>query len=164
MRSWRSCSSYTNFTRIEAGKQVPFVYYEYNVRKGLVPKYGGERFPLLPYAMLYNEDQYYVLGYSNHHRKTSTFRVDRMPPTILEDSVVPRHTDFDPADDTVNIFSMYDAKLQQVELLCENRVMNDVIDRLGEDVHTKSVATKHFIPTVEVSVNQTLFTRTFHIS
>ena len=69
---------------IKSGKQISFVNYEYATDKTLVPKHDGEPYISSPYAMLHNEDKYCVLGYSEHHGKIITFRVDRMKaPDIL---------------------------------------------------------------------------------
>lgn len=44
----------------------------------------GEWYENSPYAMLWNDDRYYLLGYSEKHNKVVTFRIDRM--------CVPQHT------------------------------------------------------------------------
>jgi predicted DNA-binding transcriptional regulator YafY len=150
---------------INSGKQIAFVYYEYASDKNLVPKHDGEPYIFSPYAMLYNEDKYYVLGYSEHHGKIVTFRVDRMKtPDILDRCIVPRPENFDPVDYTVNIFSMYDGKTYDVTLLCRNELMNYVIDRFGDDVRTEIADNEHFTALVEVSVSQTFFAWVFQFA
>ena len=115
--------------------------------------------------MLYNEDKYYVLGYSEHHGKIITFRVDRMKtPDILDKCIVPRPENFDPVDFTVNIFSMYDGETGDVSLLCRNELMNYVIDRFGDDVRTEIADNEHFTAVVEVSVSQTFFAWVFQFA
>ena len=150
---------------INSGKQISFVYYEYATDKTLVPKHEGAPYVFSPYAMLYNEDKYYVLGYSEHHGKIVTFRVDRMKtPDILDKFIVPRPENFDPVDYTVNIFSMYDGQACDVTLLCRNKLMNYVIDRFGDDVRTEIADNEHFTATVEVSVSQTFFAWVFQFA
>jgi predicted DNA-binding transcriptional regulator YafY len=150
---------------INSGKQIAFVYYEYTTDKLLVPKHDGEPYVFSPYAMLYNEDKYYVLGYSEHHGKIVTFRVDRMKtPDILNKCIVPRPENFDPVDYTVNIFSMYDGETNDVTLLCRNELMNYVIDRFGDDVRTEIADNEHFVAAVEVSVSQTFFAWVFQFA
>ena len=150
---------------INSGKQISFVYYEYATDKTLVPKHAGEPYIFSPYAMLYNEDKYYVLGYSEHHGKIITFRVDRMKtPDILDKCIVPRPENFDPVDFTVNIFSMYDGETSDVSLLCRNELMNYVIDRFGDDVLTEIADNEHFTAVVKVSVSQTFFAWVFQFA
>jgi predicted DNA-binding transcriptional regulator YafY len=150
---------------INSGKQIAFVYYEYATDKTLVPKHDGEPYIFSPYAMLYNEDKYYVLGYCEHHGKIITFRVDRMKaPNILDKCIVPRPENFDPVDYTVNIFSMYDGETYNVTLLCRNELMNYVIDRFGDDVQTEITDEEHFTAEVDVSVSQTFFAWVFQFA
>ena len=150
---------------INSGKQIAFVYYEYATDKTLVPKHDGEPYIFSPYAMLYNEDKYYVLGYCEHHGKIVTFRVDRMKtPDILDKCIVPRPENFDPVDYTVNIFSMYDGETYNVTLLCKNELMNYVIDRFGDDVRTEITDEEHFNAEVDVSVSQTFFAWVFQFA
>ncbi len=150
---------------INSGMQIAFVYYEYATDKNLVPRHDGEPYIFSPYAMLYNEDKYYVLGYSEHHGKIITFRVDRMKaPDILDMSIVPRPENFDPVNYTVNIFSMYDGETNDVTLICRNELMNYVIDRFGDDVRTEITDEEHFTATVEVSVSQTFFAWVFQFA
>ena len=50
---------------------------------------------------------------------------------------------------------MYDGVECEVTLLCENQLMNSIIDRFGESVHTEIVDEDHFkaITTVDLSCN-----------
>ena len=150
---------------INSGMQIAFIYYEYTTDKTLVPKHDCEPYIFSPYAMLYNEDKYYVLGYSEHHGKIITFRVDRMKaPNILDKCIVTRPENFDPVNYTVNIFSMYDGESCEVSLLCRNELMKYVIDRFGEAVRTEITNEEHFTVTTEVSVSQTFFAWVFQFA
>ncbi len=150
---------------INAERQISFQYYEYNANRERVPRHGGKHYVFSPYAMLYNEDKYYVLGYSEEHEKIATFRVDRMGiPEMLPETVRPRPENCDPVDYTVNVFSMYDGKSVTVKLLCANHLMDYVIDRFGDEVRTAFVDDEHFIAKVEVSVSQTFFAWVFQFT
>jgi predicted DNA-binding transcriptional regulator YafY len=78
------------YRAINERRKIEFNYYEYNVEKERVPRRGGEKYQLSPYAMLYNEDKYYLLGYSERMDKVITLRVDCMSVSIsLEYSSLP---------------------------------------------------------------------------
>ena len=150
---------------INRERQISFVYYEYNVNRQRVPHRNGEIYIFSPYAMLYNEDKYYVLGYSEAHGKIITFRVDRMGvPELLPTPARPKPKGFDPVDYTVNVFSMYDGKMVPVKLLCANHLMNYVIDRFGDEVRTKAIDVGHFVAVAEVSISQTFFAWVFQFA
>ena len=146
------------FLSIQTERKIMFQYFRYDAQRERVPRHGGEPYVFSPYAMLYNEDRYYVLGYYEYFNKITTFRVDRMGiPEIMNEPSHPRPENFDPIDYTVNVFSMYDGDLETVELLCENSVMDPIVDRFGEDIDTEIADSEHFISRVQVSVSQTFF-------
>ena len=146
------------FRAIQTERKIMFQYFRYDAQRERVPRHGGEPYVFSPYAMLYNEDRYYVLGYYEYFNKITTFRVDRMGiPEIMNEPSHPRPENFDPIDYTVNVLSMYDGDLETVELLCENSVMDPIVDRFGEDIDTEIADSEHFISRVQVSVSQTFF-------
>lgn len=153
------------YAAINQGKKISFLYYEYNEHRQRIPRHHGEPFILSPYAMIYNEDKYYVLGYSDYMEKTITLRVDRMGvPDILDEPIFPAPESFDPVDYTVNIFSMFPGEATTIQLLCENQLMNYVIDRFGDEAKTKNVDHEHFIAEVKISVSQTFFAWVFQFA
>lgn len=155
----------TIFQAIKQKHKISFQYFRYDVQRNRIARHDGEPFIFSPYAMLYNEDKYYVLGYYAIFDKITTFRVDRMGvPQILDEPAKPVPKDFDPADYTVNIFSMYDGDWETVELLCENNMMDSVLDRFGDEVKIEQVDTEHFKVTASVSVSQTFFAWIFQFA
>lgn len=150
------------FHAIRTEQKISFQYFRFDANRERVPRHGGEPFVLSPYAMLYNEDKYYVLGYYGLFDKITTFRVDRMGiPEILAEPAHPKPEGFDPVDYTVDVFSMYEGSLETVELLCENDVMDPIVDRFGEDVEIQAEDSGHFLVRAQVSVSRTFFAWVF---
>ena len=54
-------------------------------------------------------------------------------------------------------FRMYNSKTEIVELICDNSVMDAIIDRFGEDVQTYANDMQTFRAMVDVSVNHVFF-------
>jgi len=143
---------------IREGRKVSFKYYEYNSRKQKVYKHNRRLYCLSPYTMLWNNDCYYVLGYSDSHGKVATFRVDRIAaPELCDEPAVPAPEGFDPSVYSKSVFQMYDGAEQAVTLKCENTLMKSVIDRFGEDVETSVLDEGHFSARVHVSASPTFF-------
>ena len=108
--------------------------------------------------MLWNSDCYYVLGFSDSHGKTITFRVDRIAvPEPSDEPAVPAPKDFDPSVYTKGVFQMYDGSEQDVILKCENTLMKSIIDRFGEDVETSVTDDEHFTARVRISASPTFY-------
>ena len=63
---------------IDLQKKVLFRYFDLNENGEKVYRREGHRYVVEPIALVFNEDNYYMLCYSSRHSKTSTYRVDRM--------------------------------------------------------------------------------------
>ena len=144
-------------TAIHERRAISFQYFEYTPEKEKVLKHKGYRYGFSPYALIWNQDFYYAVGWSEKHGKLAQFRVDRM--TAIQDSDAPYISDpsFDPASYIREIFGMYHDVPQRVTLLCENRTMRNIIDHFGEDVDTEVVDANHFRATVDVAPTPPFF-------
>lgn len=138
-------------TAIQLKRQVSFQYFEYTAQKKRVLKHDGYRYRFSPYALIWDRDFYYAVGWSAKHGKVAQFRVDRMTATELLEDAAHVARGFDPAVYAEKVFGMYPTQCDTLELLCENSVMRYVIDRFGEDVWTTAVDNQHFAARVNVA-------------
>lgn len=150
-------------TAINQEKKIAFQYFYYNVRKEKKPKHDGETYIFSPYTLVWNGDYYYVVGFSEKHQNIGCFRVDRIfdIPEILKDDAVPMPKSFDVADYVNTMFRMFNSDRKEVELICDNTVMDSIIDRFGEDVTTYAYDMKSFRAIVNVAVNHVFFSWIF---
>ena len=148
---------------INARRKVRFLYFEFDGRKKKALKNGGEPYVLSPWTLTWNGDFYYVVGFSDKHGKIATFRVDRIyeVPTVLPDRAVPKPKQYSIGDFAEKAFQLFDSGHAQVELLCENSMMNTVLDHFGDKVKTRKADDQHFTFTAEVSVSPTFFAWVF---
>jgi predicted DNA-binding transcriptional regulator YafY len=146
-------------TAIHAGKQVSFRYYEYDHNKKKTYKHGGYTYAFSPYALLWNSEKYYAVGFSTKHGKVIAFRVDRLAnPKLLDAPAVPKPEDFDISPYRNSIFQMYGGVAsQKVTLRCENALMKSIIDSFGESVETAVLDDGHFTVVVDVSLSPTFY-------
>lgn len=138
-------------TAIHKQRAISFQDFEYTPKKEKILKHKGYRYGFSPYALIWNRDFYYAVGWSEKHGKLARFRVDRM--TAIQESVAPYIADpsFNPASYHREVFGMYHNAPKRVTLLCENRTMRSVIDHFGEDVDTEVVDANHFRAVVDVA-------------
>lgn len=148
---------------INARCKVSFLYFEYDGKKHRKLKNEGEPYVLSPYTLTWNGDFYYVVGFSDKHGKIATFRVDRIHevPTILEEKAVPKPKKYSIGDFAEKAFQLFDSEHAQVELLCENTMMNTVLDHFGDKVKPIEADKEHFSFSAEVSVSPTFFAWVF---
>lgn len=152
-------------TAINRGKQISFRYFHYDQHRKEVPNNDGKRYFFSPYCLVWNEDHYYAIGYSEKHRKLGTFRVDRMKEVeILSAAAAAKPADFNLPEFTRRVFDMYDGETKKVTLVCKNDLMNYIVDRFGDEVDTVPGDCGHFRAVAEVSVSQTFFAWVFQFN
>ena len=140
-------------------KQISFQYFEYNVKKERKPRFDGYWYKFSPWKLVWNGDYYYIVGWYEKHNKIMNYRVDRIVsnPKILDADAVPMPKGFD-LDRYINtMYHMFSSERRTVELICNNSVMDAIIDRFGEDVVTYACDMENFRAVVEVAVNNVFF-------
>jgi len=143
---------------ILAKQKISFRIAEYDGNKKKVERNDGEVYVISPYAMYWNEDFYYVVGWSDKHDNISAFRVDRMiEPTVLNDKAVPKPKDFNVSVYAHKVFEMYDGDEVRVKLECRNELMKYVIDRFGMSVETEPSNGGTFICYADVRLSPTFY-------
>lgn len=144
---------------INRRKKISFQKVEYNIKKERVLHHGGERYIFSPYSLVWDGDNYYVVGYSDKYGSIGSHRVDRIAeqPTILEELAVTKPVGFDVAKYVKTTFRMYNAPRMEVELLCDNGVMDAIIDRFGPDVQTYAGDLQNFRVIEEVAIGKVFF-------
>ena len=150
---------------IEQNKKISFRYLQYNTNKEQVPKHEGmpeEEYVVSPYATVWNNDRYYLVGWSDKRQKVAVFRIDRMKvPNILRKKRVSAPEDFDVRDYTDKVFMMYGGPEEKVTLKCKTEILDQVIDRFGDGIELKNVSRGMFEVTVPVSLSTTFYSWVF---
>ena len=150
---------------IERGRKITFRYLQYTPDKQQVPRHLGtpeEIYTVSPYATVWNNDRYYLVGWSDKRQKVAVFRIDRMEvPKPLNNKAVPPPADFDVRDYTDKIFLMYDGPEEEVTLRCRLELLDAVIDRFGEDVEIRNLRGDWFTVKVPVSLSTTFYAWVF---
>ena len=143
-------------------KKIAFKYFEYDVDKKKVFRHGGAQYELSPYALIWNEDFYYVMGYSEYYEKVVTYRVDRIRDAeVLEERAKGKPKDFKVEEYARKTFEMYDGEEATVKLECKASLMKYVIDRFGEGVKTGKIDDDRFLATVNVALSPTFYAWVF---
>ena len=95
----------------------------------------------------------------NKYENIGSHRVDRIAeqPEILDEPAVPPKAGFSVEKYVKTTFRMYNAPRKEVELLCDNGVMDAIIDQFGPDVHTYAGDLQNFRVIEEVAVGKVFF-------
>lgn len=150
-------------TAINQKNKIAFKYFTYDVRKDKKEKHGGFLYKFSPYKLVWNGDYYYVVGYSDKYDDIGSFRVDRISkvPEMLEEKAVSMPRAFDINTYLNSMFKMFNGERSEVELICDNSVMDSIIDRFGESVKVYANDMESFRIIVKVSVSHIFFSWIF---
>lgn len=148
---------------INAQKKVSFQYFKYNVHKEQRLKHDGYVYVFSPYKLIWNGDYYYVVGFSDKHQSIISFRVDRIvrQPQILEEDAVHPPMDFDLNMYLNSMFRMYNGDRKQIELICQNDVIDAIIDKFGKDVEVLENDESSFRISIYTSVGHIFYSWVF---
>ena len=148
---------------ISRRRKIQFQYSEYGPDLKEIFRGDGEVYKLSPYALLWNEDYYYVVGWSDKHENVSVFRVDRLyHPEILDDKAEKRPDDFNLDDYSKPIFDMFEGYDRvPVKLKVKNELAKYIVDRFGTKLETEQVSNDYFTVTVEGSLSPPFYAWVF---
>ena len=118
-----------------------------------------------PYALTWQDDHYYLIGNYEKYNNLIHLRVDRMRSveiTCLEArpfSEVSEYDDyFNVSDYTKRLFSMYGGVTAEIELSCNKKIIEQVLDRFSEDIFIKNVTDSEFGFSVKAVLSDALVT------
>ncbi len=150
-------------TAINSGKKISFLYYKYDVRKEPKLRNEGKPFVFSPQKLVWNGDFYYVVGVFEDAETVGTFRIDRIykRPDILEEDALPFPESFDFDRFLRTNFRMFGTNFTTVDLICNNTVMDAILDKFGKDVKTFAYDMENFRAEVDVAVSNVFFSWIF---
>ncbi len=121
---------------IQDNKQVSFEYLVWGANKKLVTK--GEKVRILsPWALIWQDQNYYLMAYDEAACRMKHFRVDKMRHVSVTDKTRAGREDFESIDMSEYVeetFSMYGGKQETVTLDFPEELIGIAYDRFGADV------------------------------
>ena len=121
---------------INADRAISFRYFEYTAEKKRVFRHDGEYYSASPLALVWNDENYYLVAYDERDKITKNFRVDKMSDVSVEERARCHEAitgGFNPANYTRKIFGMYGGREELVTLECRESLAGVIIDRFGTD-------------------------------
>ncbi|MBC8568839.1 WYL domain-containing transcriptional regulator [Mogibacterium sp. NSJ-24] len=147
-------------TAVLENRQISFQYTEWNLQKELVTRKNGKIYIVSPWALTWDDENYYLIAFEEESRKIKHYRVDKMKNTeIIEEKRLGKDSfaDFDLAFFAKKTFGMYGGRDETVSLVCENRLIGVILDRFSKDVIIIPEDSNHFRVNVLVSVSPQFF-------
>lgn len=147
-------------TAISENKKIQFQYFQWNIKKEMELRKEGGFYCISPWALSWNNENYYMIGFDDKAAKIKHYRVDKMLKIgILEEKRLGKElfSRFDMAAYTRKSFSMFGGEEENVKIEFANHLAGVVIDRFGKDVSIIPSDEKHFVINVNVAVSGQFF-------
>lgn len=142
---------------ISENHKVSFQYFQWNPNKEKELRHNGMRYEISPWALTWDDENYYMVGYDSKERKIKHYRVDKMLKIeIMADSKREGKAlfkDMDMAVYSKKIFGMFGGVEETVVLECKNGISGVIIDRFGTEVDIIKRATDSFTVRVNVQIS-----------
>lgn len=141
---------------IAGNKAVTFQYFDYNVKKEKVFRKEGKKYLVSPCGLIWSDENYYLVGLEHGGKSLRHYRVDKMASLLV--TGMPREANevcegFDLADYGKRHFHMFSGVEAKVRLRCDNRFVNVILDRFGQESMLIPDDDGHFVLTVDAVVS-----------
>lgn len=145
---------------ITRDSMIRFKYYELDVNKQRRYRHDGKVYEISPFALMWDDENYYMLGYDASAEKMKHYRVDKM--VQIEQAASPRQggehfAELDMSAYSKQVFGMFTGSEQTVKLRFDNALVGAVVDRFGKEIMLIPDGDKHFMVSVDVAVSPQFF-------
>ena len=149
---------------IGADRIIRFRYFEFTVDKERRFRRNGAQYEVSPFALLWDNENYYLLAWDDEAGQLRHYRVDKM--TDIRAAGSPRKgkeafAQVDMSAYTQHVFSMFGGEQRQVRLRFANHLAGAVLDRFGRELILVPDGDEHFIISVSAVVSPQFFAWVF---
>lgn len=125
--------------------------------------YKEKQYKLSPYALIWQNDHYYLVANFEKYNNLMHIRVDRMKKVNIlgEDyrhfsEVCEYKEHFDIADYAKKSFQMYAGEETEIELECSEKILEQVVDRFSDKIFIRNVENGKFVFSTKVLLSDGL--------
>lgn len=145
---------------IAAGRQVTFQYFDWGMDKKQHLRHDGALYTVSPWTMIWDDENYYLVGYNSTTETLRHYRVDRMLRIRVTD--LPREGEGvfrsqDMGAYSRRTFGMFGGQEQRVTLRCHKRMAGIILDQFGSETPLLPDGADHFTVHVPVVVSPPFF-------
>lgn len=148
---------------IRKRRQVEIIYRRRRITDRNHAAYEEKTMTVNPYALIWSNDHYYLVGNYSKYDNLLHLRIDRMKNVAVTDmvsrhfsEVSPYRTSFDTADYSNRHLSMFSGDIKPVDLVCDDSIVEEFIDKFGEKCSMKFYDEGHFSAKINVAVTDGL--------
>ena len=145
---------------IAANKKIRFHYFEYTPEKKRRFRKEGDWYVVSPFALTWDDENYYMVSFDSGAGLIKHFRVDKMADISVTEEARDGESIYQALDMGVyarKTFGMFTGRETGVKLRFENALAGAVIDRLGQDVMMIPDGGEHFTVQTDVVISPQFF-------
>lgn len=149
---------------ISRDRALRFRYFEFTVAGERRYRRQGSYYQLSPYALIWDDENYYMLAWDEAESRFKHFRVDKMTHIMALELAREGKDAFQKLDMSVysqQVFGMFAGRTEPVRMRFAEHLAGAVIDRFGKDVILIPEGEKGFTVTAEVAVSPQFFAWVF---
>ena len=157
-------SIYQNVSELEKAltgkKQASFYYFDRNEDGEKVYRKEKKRYVVEPMALIFNDDNYYLMTWNAKYEGITNYRVDRMDEVSVEETDVSEKAIMDDSDIVAfrqQAFKMYGGNLEDVVLEFNEKLIGVVHDKFGENTKMIRTAPGKCVASAQVQIAPTFW-------
>lgn len=141
---------------INQNVRIHFQYFQWSVDKERVLRHNGRLYKVSPWALTWDNEKYYLVGYNEDDDAIRHYRVDKMLNIELTHQLRIGQDKFDAfnlATYTNKLFGMFDGEEKNVRLRVKNDFAGIIIDRFGTDIDINKTDDNWFEVDITVAIS-----------
>ena len=145
---------------IHGDRKIKFRYFDIDENGERVFRKDGNYYTGEPVALVFNEDNYYIISYSVKHEATTNYRVDRMDRVeIVDEDITDKAKELreSVAGYTESVFKMYGGQTEDVTLQFDRKLIGVVYDKFGEGTKMLRINDTECVAAVKVQISPTFW-------
>ena len=148
-------------------KKLSFCYYDLNENLEKVYRMEGGRYIADPVALIYDDNNYYMVSYSPKYSHTVTYRVDRMDRVRMEEEGLSAEAlacNGDIPEMVDQAFRMFSGEQREVTFRFRDSMIGLLYDKFGEDLRITRLDNRTCETTVTVQISPPFWSWLFMLS
>lgn len=119
---------------IHNNSKIEFEYWKYSIDKKFEFKL-NKSYKVSPYAMVYSEQEFYLIAIKEGEEKFQFFRLDRIKKIkVLEEKKTIKKSEKEIDEFAKSTIEMFAGEIEEIEAICDNQLLNAVVDKFGKNI------------------------------
>ena len=141
---------------INSDCQIRFKYFQWNTKKEMELRKNGSWYQVSPWALMWDNENYYLVAYDSEDNKIKHYRVDKMLRISVSENKREGKNQFkafNMPQYTKSLFGMYGGEETHITIEADNSLAGVIIDRFGKDIFITPIDENHFRTTIDVALS-----------